>query len=122
MTESSVENQGTAKADQWREGIAEQARRGISVRQFCKEHGLAEHCFYGWRKRLRDRQQPMRFALIQTGRGRSEPAKEARLERVWASGERRRIGEGVDTVTRRAVREVLRAGSSSRPAYGWICA
>jgi hypothetical protein len=63
MTESSVENPRAAKADQWRERIAEQERRGISVRQFWKELGLAEHCYYGWRKRLRDRQEPMRFAL-----------------------------------------------------------
>jgi hypothetical protein len=109
MTESSAENQGTAKADQWRERIAEQERRGISVRQFCKEHGLAEHCFYGWRKRLCDRQQPMRFALVQTGRARAEPAKGASLELVLASGEKLRIGDGVDTVTLRAVLNVLRA-------------
>jgi transposase-like protein len=109
MTEPTVENQGTAKADQWRERIAEQERRGISVRRFCKEHGLAEHCFYGWRKRLHDRQQPMRFALVQTGRARPESAKEPSLELVLASGERLRIGDGVDTGTLRAVLEVLRA-------------
>ena len=109
MTESSVENQGIAKADQWRERIADQERAGVSVRQYCKEHGLAEHCFYGWRKRLRDRQQPMRFALLQTGRALPEPGKEASLELVLASGERLRIGAGVDTVTLRAVLEVLRA-------------
>lgn len=109
MTEPIVENQGTTKADQWRERITQQKRRGISVRQFCKEQGLAEHCFYGWRKRLRDRQQPMRFALVQTGRARTEPAQEASLELVLASGERLRIGNGVDTGTLRAVLEVLRA-------------
>jgi hypothetical protein len=34
-----------SKAEQWRDRIAEQERRGISVREFCKEQGLAEHCF-----------------------------------------------------------------------------
>jgi hypothetical protein len=70
---------------------------------------LAGDCFYGWRKRLRDRQQPMRCALVQTGGVRPEPAKGASLELVLASGERLRIGAGVDTTTLRAVLEVLRA-------------
>jgi hypothetical protein len=57
----------------------------------------------------RDRQQPLRFALVQTGRARPEPASEANLELVLANGERLCIGEGVDTERLRAVPEVLRA-------------
>jgi len=51
----------------------------------------------------------MRFALVQAGRPRPEAAKEASLELMLASGERLRIGDGVDTVWLRAVLEVLRA-------------
>jgi len=98
-----------SKTEQWRERIAEQERRGISVRQFCKEQGLAEHCFYGWRKRLRERHQPMRFALVQTARVRPEPVNETNLELVLTSGERLCIGTGVDVATLRAVLDVLRA-------------
>jgi len=33
------------------------------VKQFCKEHGLTEHSFYAWRKRLQEKE-PIRFALV----------------------------------------------------------
>jgi len=108
MAES--KDKGTiSKVEQWQERIAEQERRGISVRQFCKEQGLGEHCFYDWRRRLRERQQPMQFALLQTGAAPLEPARETNLELVLRSGERLRIGSGVSAATLRTVLEVLRA-------------
>ena len=36
----------------------------MSVRKFCKELGIADHLFFYWRKRLRNQQQPMWFALV----------------------------------------------------------
>ena len=51
------------KANQWTERIAAQGRSGISVKQFCKEQGLTEHSFYGWRKRLQETGS-VRFALV----------------------------------------------------------
>ena len=96
------------KADEWAERIAAQQRSGISVKQFCKEQGLTEQSFYLWRKKLRE-QPPMRFALVETGSARRQPATEAGLELVLASGERLHIGAGVDSATLRMVLEVLRA-------------
>lgn len=42
----------------WRELVARQAKSRMSVRAFCKEHGLHETSFYYWRRelRLRDRE------------------------------------------------------------------
>src|SRR5882672_584349 len=106
MTESNIEERAGARNDQWRDWIAEQERSGLSVRRFCKEQGLAEHSFYAWRKRLR-KQGPVRFALVERGPARHE--QESALELVLASGERLRIGAGVDGTTLRTVMEVLRA-------------
>jgi transposase-like protein len=98
-----------AKNDQWRERFAEQERSGISVRRFCKERGIAEHLFFYWRKRLRSQPQAVRFALVERGKVRQEMAAESSLELVCATGERLRIGAGVDATTLRTVLEALRA-------------
>lgn len=97
-----------SKAEQWAEQIAAQQRSGISVKQFCKEHGLTAWSFYTWRKRLQETG-PVRFALVdQRPRG-QERAAEAALELVLATGERLRIGVGVDAATLRTVLDMLRA-------------
>ena len=80
----------------------------MTVGRFCKEQGLTEQSFYLWRKRLLE-QQPMRFALVETGSARRQPATEAGLELALATGERLRIGAGVDGTTLRTVLEALRA-------------
>jgi len=109
MIEAIIEERATtSKDDQWRERIAEQGRSGLSVKQFCKERGLTEYSFYAWRKRLR-KKAPVRFALVERGAARQEPATEAGLELLLASGERLRIGAGVDGATLRTVLEALRA-------------
>ena len=96
------------KADEWAERIAAQQRSGMSVKQFCKEQGLTEYSFYAWRKRLRE-EGPVRFALVERNARRQERVAEAALELVLATGERLRIGTGVDPATLRAVLDVLRA-------------
>ena len=63
MSENIIEEQPASKADQWRERIAEQQRSGLSIKQFCKQQGIAEHSFYDWRKRLREKP-AVRFALV----------------------------------------------------------
>ena len=107
MTETVIEEKAATKDDQWRERIAEQERSGLSVKQFCKDRGLTECSFYAWRKRLR-KKEPVRFALVERGAARQESATEACLELVLASGERLRIGNGVDAMTLRTVLEALR--------------
>jgi transposase-like protein len=39
----------------WRDAIARQARSGLSVREFCKRHGLSEPSFYERRRTYRER-------------------------------------------------------------------
>jgi transposase-like protein len=81
----------------------------MSARRFCQERGIAEHLFFYWRKRLRTDQQAVRFALVERGAATAEPMGKAELELVLVSGERLRIGTGVDATTLRMVLEVLRA-------------
>src|SRR3954454_17015117 len=95
------------KADEWRRRIADHERSSLSVKEFCKERGLAECSFYSWRKRLRDTE-PVRFALVERAPQR-EPVTGVHLELVLASGERLHISSGVDGATLRTVLEALRA-------------
>ena len=96
------------KAEEWAERIAAQRRSGVSVKQFCKAQGLTEYSFYAWRKRLQEKG-PVQFALVERNARRQERIAEAVLELVLATGERLRIGTGVDTATLRSVLDVLRA-------------
>jgi len=98
-----------AKAEQWRERIAEQERSGLSVKQFCQQRGLSAWSFYDWRKRLRN-VEPVRFALVDRSAEHAIPAADtADLEILFATGERLRIRSGVDTATLRVVLRALRA-------------
>ena len=109
MSDAIIEKRAAIpKADEWAERIATQQRSGISVRQFCKEQGLTEYSFYAWRKRLQ-KKEPVHFALVDRGAARQEQATDAALELVLATGERLRIGAGVDSATLRTVLEALRA-------------
>jgi transposase-like protein len=106
MTRSNVEEGASAKAEQWRELVAEHGRSGLTVKQFCQERGITQWSFYAWRKRLRE-QGTVRFALVERGGVRPEPAA-AELELILTTGERLRIGMGVDGATLRTVLEALR--------------
>ena len=108
MSKITTEKRGAARSEYWRERIAEQERSGISVKQFCEDRSLTEQSFYVWRKRLR-KQQPMRFALLETGPVCQQLGREAGLEVVLATGERLRIGADVDSRVLRTVLEALRA-------------
>src|ERR1700687_5302043 len=108
MTDTIIEEKAPIpKTDEWADRIAAQQRSGVSVKQFCKEQGLTEGSFYAWRKRLQ-KKEPIRFALVDRGVARQEPATGAALELVLATGERLRIGAGVDAAALRTVLEVLR--------------
>jgi len=108
MSDTNIEQrEAIPKTDEWAERIAVQQRSGITVRQFCKEQGLTEYSFYAWRKRLQ-KKEPVRFALVDRRVTGHEPATEAALELVMATGDRLRIGAGVDAATLRTVLEALR--------------
>ena len=107
MAESISDEKATAKAEQWRERIAEQQDSGLSVKQFCNERGLSLWSFYDWRKRLRETG-TVRFALVERRVQREQDAPNTDLEVVFATGERLRIRTGVDSATLRTVVEALR--------------
>jgi len=102
------ERPSISKAEEWAERIVAQQRSGTSVKQFCKDQGLTEYSFYAWRKRLQ-KKEPVRFALVDRGAARQASATEAALELVLTTGERLRIGVGVDATTLHLVLEALRA-------------
>jgi transposase len=108
MSRASAARKNGRKSEEWRERIAAQEQSGVSVKQFCEEQGFTEQSFYFWRKRLR-RQTPLRFALVETGGTVRDRAAEAALELVLTTGERLRIGAGVDPAALRRVLEALRA-------------
>ena len=108
MSESVIEARPTnRRAGEWAERIAAQQRSGITVKQFCKERGLTEYSFYAWRRRLRE-SGTVRFALVERSVRRLERTAEPALELVLATGERLRIGTGVDAATLRTVLHALR--------------
>jgi len=108
MSDTAIESRrANPKANDWAERIAAQQRSGISVKQFCKEQGVSEYSFYAWRKRLRE-SGPVRFALVERNAPRQERTTESALELVLATGERLRIGTGVDITTLQTVLDVLR--------------
>ena len=108
MSDSVIEERpANPKAAEWAERIAAQQRSGTSVKQFCKEHGLTEYSFYAWRKRVQEKGS-VRFALVERSAWRQDRTREAELELVLTTGERLRIGPGVDATTLRAVLGVLR--------------
>ena len=107
MDETVIEKKPSrAKTDQWAERIAEQERSGLSVKQFCKEQGFSEYAFYTWRKRLRNNNEPVRFALVERVAARREPAADLELE--LTTGERLRIGKHVDAAMLRMVLSAVR--------------
>jgi transposase-like protein len=93
------------KREYWSKLISEQEASGQAVRLFCQEHAVGEHCFYYWRKRLRE-DETVRFALLETPTQREDIAPV--LELVLSTGDRLRIGNGVNAATLRVVLEAMR--------------
>ena len=91
------------RREEWRQRIGQQESSGQSIRTFCRERGLKEHAFYGWRQRLRKQNTPVRFALVETkSTGETVPP----IELMLSSGERLRIPN--DAATLKLVLAVLR--------------
>ena len=89
------------KREYWSKLIAEQEASGQTIRAFCQERGLGDHCFYYWRKRLQ-KGEPAQFALLKTVAG------AAPLELILANGEQLRIRNGVDAATFQLVLDIVR--------------
>ena len=61
----------------WREHLGAQAGSGKNVREYCREHGLKENMFYGWRRELKFRdgeqeRKPGFVELIKSGQATGE--------------------------------------------------
>jgi transposase-like protein len=107
------------KERHWQKIIREAATSGLSIRQFCREHGLGESQFHWWQRKLKERRQERSlrgrggaksecddqatFALV-SDEGTVSPAG---LELVLSHGRRLRIGKGVDEETLRSVLAAL---------------
>jgi transposase-like protein len=89
------------KGEYWSKLIARQEASGQTIRAFCKEHRVGDHCFYYWRKRLQ-KSELVQFALLKTA------PSAAPLELILANGEQLRIQNGVDVATFRLVLDVVR--------------
>ncbi len=100
----------------WRGVIAEAARSGMSIREFCRKRKLKEGRFYWWQRVLKERREErmMRrrgknhardggsqasFALVSDEGG----SLDAGIELVLADDRRIRIARGVDEETLRTV-------------------
>jgi hypothetical protein len=94
---------GTTKANKWAELIRNQQQSGLSVTAFCRDRGFSDQTFYNWRKRL-SASEPVRFALVAAGSG----TEQSLVELVLASGDRLRMGPGIDAATLRTILSVLR--------------
>lgn len=91
------------RREEWRERVGQQESSGQSIRAFCRERGLKEHAFYGWRQRLRKQNTLVRFALVET---KSAAAAVASIELMLPSGDRLRIP--TEAATLKLVLSVLR--------------
>ena len=90
----------------WTKLIARHKQSGKTVETFCQENGVGSPAFYGWRKRLAEKGQPVRFALVEApglGQQRGEP-----VELILSSGDRLHVGPGADAATLRLVLGILR--------------
>jgi len=91
----------------WTEHVTNQAASEQSVRAYCRQHSLAEHSFYSWRRRLRSRtaEQPIRFAVVDTASV-TQPATPIYIH--LAGGDRIEVRSGADTTTLGIVIGLLR--------------
>ena len=99
------------RREQWRKLIAEAARSGTSIREFCRQRRVTEPQFYVWRARLNGKVhgaarrraiaagKTATFALVSDAPGELD----AGIELVLADGRRVRIRRGVDEATLRTV-------------------
>jgi hypothetical protein len=89
----------------WADLIRQYEQSGAAVKVFCRDRGVSEPLFYSWRKRL-CATEPVRFALVDPGAaGMNESAP---MELILHSGDRLKIGTGMDAATLRTVLSVLR--------------
>jgi len=113
----------------WRRHVRDQRRSGMSVRVYCREHGLSESGFYWWKRELARRDAERRRAAAsekreqaaggRVGAGESAPPREvvfAEVEVVGADGDRQTASAGSDCA---AVEVCLSGGRTVRVHRGF---
>jgi transposase-like protein len=106
----------------WREMVGRWRRSGVTIRAFCAEHGLSEPSFYGWRREIARRDEPIGERSARTGARSVRQAKglpafvplrvtppesAATLEVVVGAGHIVRVAPGFDAATLRHLLAVL---------------
>ena len=102
------------KEARWRGIVRGQASSGLSVRAYCKQHGLREHGFYWWRRELVRRDaakssRPATFVPVQVVKEEPARGEDGRIEIVWPGGWQVRLRGRVDTQALADVLAVLGA-------------
>jgi hypothetical protein len=99
----------------WRRLLRQWRASGLSVRTFCRLHGLAEPSFYSWRRALaqRDEAQPTFVPVRVVAEGAAaDPIPTSGLELVLRRGQVLRIGSAFDEST---LRRLLAVFEESQP-------
>jgi hypothetical protein len=109
----------TAERQAYWRGVVEQAlQSSMSIRQFCRQHGIHTSHFYYWRQRVavqapgrkqaaQPERPPARFALVSATPAAAGGSADSVLELVFEGGWRLCIRRGVDEQTLRTVLAVL---------------
>src|SRR2546426_10867911 len=91
----------------WRRRVGQWRASGLTVRAFCKRHGLAEPSFYAWRRVLAERQaQAPAFVPVRIVPDEA-PAPAGAIEVLLPGKRSVRVSAGVDAATLRLVLAVL---------------
>jgi hypothetical protein len=115
MTMSRGKPRDPSKERFWRRMVQQWRRSGLSVRAFCKQHGLSQPSFYAWRRTLAAREAALpAFVPVEVL---PEPralfpsdSAACGLELLLAGGRLLRIGPGFDGPTLRRLLAVLEEG------------
>jgi transposase len=88
----------------WRRAVRQWRSSGLSIRDFCRQEGLAEGNFYAWRRTIAQRDaEKVAFVPVQVIPGPTIPtgAEDAAtaLELILPGGRRLRVGPGFDAGT-----------------------
>ncbi len=113
---STAMQRSAAKERFWRTVLQGWRRSGVSVRAYCREHGLSEPSFYAWRRALAKREAAaLRFVLVRVAEPGPPPAAEGSagaLELVLDAGRRLRVGPGFDAPTLQRLLALLEEGQA----------
>lgn len=115
----------------WRRFVREQARSGMSIREFCRTNQVKESAFYFWRRELEGRQAEQEHRQSRQSRPKRSPAapafvsvtlaheaavpSAARIEIELSGGRRVHVVPPVDRQALADVLEVLVSASSVEP-------